>query len=42
MRTVFLNANIINEGEHYVGSLVVEGDVIKEVVEENRKKKSKK
>ena len=32
MRTVFLNANIINEGEHYVGSLVVEGDVIKEVV----------
>lgn len=32
MRTVFLNANIINEGEHYVGSLVVEGDEIKEVV----------
>lgn len=32
MKTVFLNANIINEGEHYVGSLVVEGDVIKEVV----------
>ena len=32
MRTVFLNANIINEGEHYVGSLVVEGDVIKDVV----------
>ena len=32
MRTVFLNANIINEGEHYVGSLVVEGDVINEVV----------
>ena len=32
MRTVFLNANIINEGEHYVGSLVVEGDVIKEVL----------
>lgn len=32
MRTVFLNANIINEGEHYVGSLVVEGDEIKDVV----------
>lgn len=32
MRTVFLKANIINEGEHYVGSLVVEGDEIKEVV----------
>ena len=32
MRTVFLNANIINEGEHYVGSLVVEEDEIKDVV----------
>ena len=32
MKTVFLNANIINEGEHYVGSLIVEGDEIKDVV----------
>lgn len=32
MRTVILNASIINEGEHFTGSLIVEGEEIVEVL----------